>query len=118
MNSIDITLTAEEIAENWIADRSLPPEQIAWLKTDHAANVHNVGLSAPSIAPGHICTELDLPQGSTWIEVVACLLDAIYGTADAHLAEVQRLWGLDNEKGRGIWGLGDDAEELAIEEEE
>lgn len=94
----------EEIAENWIADRSLPPEQITWLKTEHQKNLERPGeASTAHIAPGHICTELDLPQGSAWLEVMASLLDAVEGTGEQRLHEVQIAWGL---------GDDDDVEDL------
>lgn len=103
MNSTDITLTTEEIAENWIADRSLPTEIVELLEEAQATNLETAGLASPSIAPSYICTELDLPQGSTWPEVVASLLDAVSPDAngiirDHHLNAIRDALGIEEEE--------------------
>lgn len=98
MTDTTADLSTEEIAENWIADRSLPPEQIDWLKAEHQGNLNQPGdASTASIAPGSICTELDLPQGSAWVEVISSLLDAVEGTGDQRLIELQIAWGLGDD---------------------
>ena len=79
----------DEITEAWIADRRLPKAVIQQLKEAHQENCAGVS-SVPYIAPGNYCTELDLPEGSTWPEVIASLLDAcINPIKQTYLREVQ-----------------------------
>jgi hypothetical protein len=98
--------TIADVAEDWIADQSLSTEQRDWLLEAHTENVESVGYPEQAhIAPGHYCSEFDLPAGSTWIEIAAALLDLAEGNKnDQRLHEVQRAWGLGDSD--------DDAEDL------
>lgn len=64
-----------DLAEHWIADRKLSEDAIEWLRGEFN-ELTSTGGWLPMIAPGHYCSELELPQGSTWPEVLASLLDA------------------------------------------
>ena len=87
--------TIEDIADQWIASRSLPPAMAEALRETHADNLSNLSLIAsPAIAPHHISEQLDLPHSSTWLEVTAALLDCIEGSISddwqaVHLQELQ-----------------------------
>lgn len=98
MSTIDNSvLDLEQITENWIADRAIAPDILQRLEADHDQDVAcPIGLL--NTAPGVYCEELDLPQGSAWVEVRASLLDACHGlTNDQHLNQVRDAYGLDEE---------------------
>ncbi len=79
----------DEITEAWIADRRLPKAVIQQLKEAHQEHVSGES-GVPYIAPGNYCSELELPPGSTWSEVIASLLDAcINPIKQTYLREVQ-----------------------------
>ena len=83
-------LNLEEITDAWIADHDLPIEMIQHLKEGHR-EICSEPCGSPQIAPVHVCSELDLPQGSTWIEVAAALLDACLNPMkQTHLDEVRK----------------------------
>jgi hypothetical protein len=68
----------EEVFDAWVADRKLSRRKLAFLETAHNQTMEvmlsSCGLS-PDVAPGGLCSELDLPQGSYWCQLVAELLD-------------------------------------------
>lgn len=91
----DSVLSLEDITENWFADRVIAPDILQRLKSDHDEDV-STPMGLLSTAPGVYCDELDLPRGSTWVEVRAVLLDACHGlTNDRHLNEIREAYGLD-----------------------
>lgn len=78
-----------DVVEAWVAERQLPKAMQAFLAEEHQRSLDEPAWSPP-IAPANYCTELDLPEGSTWPEVVASLLDALTGRPTwEHLREVQ-----------------------------
>jgi len=81
MTATEIALA--DIAEEWIAARQLPNAMVQILAKNHAAHIQGGQPFSPSIAPRSVCEELDLPQGSTWMEVNAALLDAHSDTVRA-----------------------------------
>ena len=88
------------VVETWVADRDLPKAMRAFLAEEHQRTLDEPPDSQP-IAPANYCIELDLPQGSTWPEVVASTLDALTGSPTwEHLREVQLAIGLGEESGR------------------
>jgi len=64
----------DEVLESWIADQALTAEQQRWIESCLATPLDR---HACAIANGHYCEELDLPRGSTVIEVLASLLDGL-----------------------------------------
>lgn len=89
-----------DVFETWVADRELPKTMRAFLADAHQENLDEPP-GFPSIAPASCCAEMELPQGSTWPEVVASLLDALTGRPTwEHLREVQIAMGLDEEAER------------------
>ncbi len=71
-----MSLEIDSVVETWIADRKLPRRAVGFLKTVHNQSLESIGSGASChIAPRSICSELDLPQGSYWVQVVAMLLD-------------------------------------------
>jgi len=90
-------LSLEDIAENWIADRTIAADILQQLEDEHDQDVA-CPLGLLSTAPGHYCEEVGLPQGSSWIEVRASLLDACHGmTNDHHLKQIREAYGLDEQ---------------------
>jgi hypothetical protein len=67
-----------DVVETWVAERQLPKAMRAFLAEEHQRSLDEPAWSPP-IAPANYCTELDLPEGSTWPEVVASILDALTG---------------------------------------
>ena len=65
--------TIEDVLEGWIADRTISRRKRAFLKQMHDINVSSD--SEPLICPNHISSELDLPDGSSWPDVLANFLD-------------------------------------------
>ncbi len=62
--------------EDWVGDRKLSNRKIAFLEKDHERTMNEIGLvTSFSIASSYYSDELDLPQGSYWVQVVADLLD-------------------------------------------
>lgn len=85
-----------DIVETWAAEKELSKEMEEFLWREHEANLSELVVSPP-IAGGMYCSELDLPQGSTWPEVVAALLDALTGRpTEERLIEVREALGLDH----------------------
>ena len=69
-------LTYESVVEDWIADRKLSNRKLNFLEQDHKRTMQEIGLvTSFSIASSYTSDELDLPQGSYWVQVVADLLD-------------------------------------------
>ena len=76
MSSDDFSLS--DLAEQFIAERKLPNEAIQWLTREYQSACDDSGvIVSPSIAPVNIAEDLDLPTPSTWLEVMATILDAI-----------------------------------------
>ena len=74
--------TIEDVLEGWIADRTISRRKRAFLKQMHDINVSSD--SEPLICPNHISSELDLPDGSSWPDVLANFLDFIEGQKVGH----------------------------------
>ena len=71
-----IELTYESVLEDWVGDRKLSNKKLAFLEKDHERTMQEIGLvTSFSIASSYYSDELDLPQGSYWVQVVADLLD-------------------------------------------
>lgn len=66
------------VVETWVAEQQLPKEMQAFLAEEHQRSLDEP-VCSPPIALANYCTELDLPDGSTWPEVVASILDALTG---------------------------------------
>jgi len=64
-----------DVIETWIADRRLSRRKLSFLR--NAYEQVSEGLyNCPLDTCGHIyCAELDLPQGSATVQVIAALLD-------------------------------------------
>ena len=78
-----------DVVETWVSEQQLPKAMQAFLAEEHQRSLDEPVLSPP-IAPANYCTELDLPEGSTWPEVVASILDTLTGRPTwEHLREVQ-----------------------------
>jgi hypothetical protein len=65
----------KEVFETWVADRKLSRRKLAFLETVHDQTMEVLGSCSPDIADGFTCSELEMPQGSFWCELVAELLD-------------------------------------------
>ena len=75
--------TIESVLEDWISDRTKPSRRkLAFLKQMHDINVKSGG--EPHICPSHISSELDLPNGSSWPDVIADFLDFIESQKVGH----------------------------------
>ena len=75
--------TIESVLEDWISDRTKPSRRkLAFLKQMHDINVKSGG--EPRICPSHISSELDLPNGSSWPDVIADFLDFIESQKVGH----------------------------------
>ena len=71
-----LELSYESVVEDWIADRKLSNRKLNFLEQDHEQTMQEIGLvTSFSIASSYLSDELDLPQGSYWVQVVADLLD-------------------------------------------
>ena len=71
-----VELSYESVLEDWVADRKLSNKKLAFLEQDHERTMNEIGLvTSFSIASSYYSDELDLPQGSYWVQVVADLLD-------------------------------------------
>jgi hypothetical protein len=89
-----------DVVETWVADGELPKAMRAFLAEEHQRTLDEPA-GSPPLAPSNYCAELELPEGSTWQEVVASLLGALRGRPTwEHLREVQIAMGLDEEAGR------------------
>ena len=78
-----------DVVETWVAERQLPQAMRVFLAEEHQRSL-NEPVWSPPIAPANYCTELDLPEGSTWPEVVASILDALRGRPTwEHQREIQ-----------------------------
>ena len=78
-----------DVVETWVADQQLPKAMQAFLAEEHQRSLDEP-VCSPPIAPANYCNELDLPEGSTWPEVVATILDALTGRPTwEHLRGVQ-----------------------------
>ncbi len=81
----------ENLVDQWIADRKLSADAIEWLRGEFNELTGMGIIESPSIAPANVCTELDLERGSTWLEVLASLLDASFADDSAsHLREIRQ----------------------------
>jgi hypothetical protein len=77
------------VVETWASIGGIPRHWHEALVHEHERNIREPA-GSPPIAPANYCTELDLPEGSTWPEVVASVLDALTGRPTCeHLREVQ-----------------------------
>jgi hypothetical protein len=68
----------EEVFDAWVADRKLSRRKLAFLEEAHGRTMELMVSSSslsPDVAPGGLCSELELPQGSYWCQLVAELLD-------------------------------------------
>ncbi len=65
----------EEVFDAWVADRKLSRRKLAFLEEVHSQTMEMIGSCIPDIAGGHLCSELDMPQGSFVCQLVAELLD-------------------------------------------
>ena len=63
----------ESILDCWVADRHLSRRKLAFLQTIY--NQTFPGMANPGTAAAHYCEALELPQGSTWTQAMATLLD-------------------------------------------
>ena len=81
--------TIETVLEDWIADRTISRRKHAFLKQMHDINVNSGG--EPLICPSHISSELDLPNGSSWPDVIADFLDFIEGQKVGHAVTKHKL---------------------------
>ena len=89
-------LDSETVLEHWCSlpvgengHRDLPEQMVDFLDRGFETSISGLVASFPT-APGTACTECDLPQGSTWAEVEAVMLDTVLNPGkDAHLLEVQ-----------------------------
>jgi hypothetical protein len=100
MSRHDYDFDLVDVVETWVADRELPKAMRGFLAEEHQRTLDEPPYSPP-IAPANYCAEMELPQGSTWPEVVASLLDALTGRPTwEHLREVQIAMGLYEEAGR------------------
>lgn len=98
MSRYDRDFDLVDVVVTWAADGELPKAMRAFLADAHQENLDEPP-GFPSIAPASICADMELPQGSTWPEVVASLLDATSGRATwEHLREVQIAMGIDEEE--------------------
>jgi len=71
-----LELSYESVLEDWIADRKLSNRKLNFLEQDHEQTMQEIGsVTSFSIASSYTSDELDLPQGSYWVQVVADLLD-------------------------------------------
>ena len=76
-----MTPTIQDFVDGFIADRNaLTVEQCkfaveAWDETRQAID----NATSLSIAPSDYCNEVDLPGGSTWVEVLAAAMDGAPG---------------------------------------
>lgn len=78
-----------DVVETWASIGEIPRHWHEALVQEHERNIREPA-GSPPIAPANYCTELDLPEGSTWPEVVASVLDALTGRPTwEHLREVQ-----------------------------
>ena len=85
-------ISLEDIAESWMADHDLLPQEREALEAIHEETLRSLPLAVDvDIAPGHVCTEVDLRPGATWVEVEAAILDDVQGTGTECLRSVQRL---------------------------
>ena len=68
-------LSVIELFDEWIASRRLSSRKLAFLQNAYnqvSGGLHGLALNTC----GHIyCAELDLPQGSATVQVIAALLD-------------------------------------------
>ena len=78
MSSSFDDFSLSDLAEQYIAERKLSNEAIQWLVCEYQSACDDSGvIVSPSIAPGFITEEFELPSCSTWLEVLATILDAI-----------------------------------------
>lgn len=81
-------LDSQEIVESWAANRHLTPDQRQALVAEHNETIRRMGeITSFDIAPSHFCEEADLPQGSTWAEVIASILEE--QTGEHQLADLK-----------------------------
>ena len=81
--------TIKDVLEGWIADRKISRRKLAFLKQMHNINVASGG--EPLICPNHISSELDLPNGSSWPDVIADFLDYQEGLKLGHTVTKHKL---------------------------
>jgi len=81
-----------DVVEAWIADRKLSRRKLAFLRTVFDQGMESISRGVhPPTAGGIYCEELELPHGSSWLEVVASLLDHLEPrpTCPSRLAEAR-----------------------------
>ena len=78
MSSSFSDFSLSDLAEQFIAERKLPNEAIQWLTREYQSACDDGGMIlSPSIAPRSIAEDLDLPTPTTWLEVMAAILDGV-----------------------------------------
>jgi hypothetical protein len=79
-----------EIVSIWAADHSLSRRKKAFLETVYNQFIESDGMAVPDIAGSIYASQLDLPPGSSTIQVVAALLDHLEPLPgpDSRLVEV------------------------------
>jgi hypothetical protein len=95
--SITKTLNLTEVVESWVADRDLSTAEHEWLH-DMVQSAINEPIGLPLTAPHDVCTDVDLPQGSAWIEVAASVLDAFDKTGNEYLNAIRDLYELGSQE--------------------
>jgi hypothetical protein len=77
------------VVETWASIGEIPRHWQESLVHEHERNIREPA-GSPPIAPANYCSELDLPEGSTWPEVVASILDVLTGRPTwEHLRKVK-----------------------------
>ena len=66
----------EDLVDQWRTDHKLSADAIESLRGEFNELTAGNCLWTPMIAPFWACAAVDLPQGCTWCEVLASLLDA------------------------------------------
>ena len=91
MSSSFDDFSLSDLVEQYIAERKISNEAIHWLVRECQSVCDDGGvIVSPSIAPGNIAEDLDLPTPATWLEVMATILDAVVCPGqDTHLAAMR-----------------------------
>ena len=73
----------ESTVDSWIADRKLSEKDLDYLQQEYEKGLPLVPNAVCLMTAGEIyCQELELPNGSYWLQVIASLLDQLRPTKD------------------------------------
>jgi hypothetical protein len=70
-----------DVVDLWVADRQLSRRKLAFLENVYQQSVDSLDrLASFDIAPRFYCEELDVPNATYWVQVIASLLDFLKPT--------------------------------------